>query len=206
MRVLFFLLAAYAIGSFPTSYIAGRLAGADLRRLGSGNLGASNVLRVLGPRAGLPVAAVDIAKGFVPAWFFPLWDQSGYGSLAAAYGACAIAGHVWSLFLRFRGGKGVATAGGATLAVAPLAALTAILAWLGIVLITRIASLASLVAASLVPLVAYVSDSTPEVVSFCVGLAAFVWWTHRANVVRLRRGQEPSIRPSDPSVGGEDAG
>lgn len=205
MRVFLLLLAAYVIGSIPTSYLFGRRAGTDLREVGSGNLGATNVMRVLGARAAVPVAVIDIAKGFVPAWFFPLWDGSGYASLSVAYGACAIIGHVWSLFLRFKGGKGVATAGGATLAVAPLAAITAVLAWLGILLITRVASLASLVAASLVPLVAYVSDSTPEVVTWCAGVAILVWWTHRANIVRLRHGEEPRFkRPLSKAEGGED--
>jgi glycerol-3-phosphate acyltransferase PlsY len=197
VRVLLLLAAAYAIGSIPTSYLFGRRAGTDLRTVGSGNLGATNVMRVLGARSAVPVAVIDIAKGFLPAWFFPLWDGSGYASLSAVYGACAVVGHIWSAFLRFRGGKGVATAGGATLAVAPLAAITGTLAWVGILLITRVASLASLVAASIIPLVAYVSDATPEVVTFCTGVAILVWWTHRSNILRLRHGEEHRFRRAD---------
>lgn len=190
MTVLPFLLGAYLLGAFPTSYLYGRLRGRDLRKLGSGNLGATNVYRLFGPSGAVPVVIVDLAKGFVPTWFFPLWDGAGAADWALAYGFLAIAGHVWSVFTGFTGGKGVATAAGALLALAPLAVLVGAMVWLGLVLITRLASLASLVAATLVPIVAWVAAAPVSTVLFATLLAGVVWITHRANLGRLLRREE----------------
>jgi glycerol-3-phosphate acyltransferase PlsY len=164
------LVAAYLVGSFPTSYLAGRLAGVDLRREGSGNLGGTNVYRVLGWKAALPVVVVDISKGLVPTWLFPSWDGHALATLSLAYGLCAIAGHIWPIFLGFRGGKGVATS--------------------GVVLVTRTVSLASLVAATAIPVIAFLLEAPLSTVLFSAGLAALVWYTHRENLARLRRGEE----------------
>lgn len=190
MRVALLLVAAYLVGSIPSSYLAGRLAGVDLRERGSGNLGATNVFRVLGWKAAVPVAIVDIGKGFVPTWFFPAWDHHPAAGLALAYGVCAIAGHVWPVFAGFRGGKGVATSAGVLVALAPLAVLLAGLVWVGIVLTTRIVSLASLSAATILPIIAYLAEAPLSTVAFTAGLASLVWFTHRENLGRLRRGEE----------------
>jgi len=190
VRVAVLLVVAYLAGSIPTSYLAGRLAGVDLRRLGSGNLGGTNVYRVLGWKAAVPVVAVDIAKGLVPTWLFPSWDGSALTGLALAYGLCAIAGHIWPVFLKFRGGKGVATSGGVLLALAPVALLVGGLLWAGMVMVTRIVSLASLTAATAIPIIAYLVDAPWPTVAFSAGLAALVWYTHRDNLGRLRRGEE----------------
>lgn len=190
MRVALLLLASYLAGSIPSSHLAGRLAGVDLTRRGSGNLGGTNVYRVLGWKAALPVVLVDIGKGFVPTWFFPAWDQHPTAALALAYGLCAIAGHIWSVFTGFRGGKGVATSGGVLLALAPLALLLGGLVWAGLVLLTRTVSVASLAAATTIPIIAYLSDAAPLTVAFTAGVAALVWFTHRENLARLVRGQE----------------
>lgn len=190
MSVAPFLLGAYLLGAFPTSYLYGRLRGHDLRELGSGNLGATNVYRTFGAPGALLVVCADLAKGFVPTWFFPLWDGPAAPEWALAYGFLAIAGHVWSVFTGFSGGKGVATAAGALLALAPLAVLVGAMVWLGLALITRFASLASLVAASLVPVVAHVAAARGTTVLFAAALAAVVWITHRENVGRLLRGEE----------------
>lgn len=190
MTVAALLVAAYLMGSIPASWIAGRIAGVDLSRHGSGNLGGTNVYRVLGLPYALPVVLVDVGKGLVPAWFFPLWDGAGAGELALAYGLCAIAGHVWSVFLRFEGGKGVATSAGVLLALVPVAALVGALVWSGLVLLTRIVSVASLSAATLLPLVAWSLDAPLPTVAFTLSLALLVWWTHRSNVRRLLRGEE----------------
>lgn len=189
-RVLLLLVAAYLVGSIPSSWIAGRLARVDLTERGSGNLGGTNVFRVLGMSYALPVVVVDVAKGFVPAWFFAAWDGHPAGQLALAYGLCAIAGHVWSVFLGFRGGKGVATSGGVLIALVPVAALVGLLVWGGTVLLTRTVSVASLTAATALPVVAWLLDAEPEKVSFTVVLAVLVWWTHRSNVRRLLEGDE----------------
>lgn len=190
MRVAALLLAAYLAGSIPTSYLAGRLAGLDLREHGSGNLGGTNVYRVLGWKAAVPVVLVDVSKGLLPTWLFPAWDGHSTAGLALAYGLCAIAGHIWPVFLRFRGGKGVATSGGVLLALAPVAVLVAALLWTGIVLSTRTVSLASLSAATAIPVLAYLLDAPVSTVVFSAGLALLVWYTHRENLARLRRGEE----------------
>lgn len=185
-----FLLLAYALGSLPTSWLVGRLRGVDLREHGSGNLGATNAYRVLGWTAGLPVLVVDVAKGYVPAQLFPDWDGTANGALAVAYGAAAIAGHVWPVTLRFRGGKGVATAAGVLLALAPLTSFIALLIWIGIVALTRYVSVGSITTATLVPVLAWMFDADASTVWFCAVVAAFVWWTHRENVRRLAAGTE----------------
>ena len=186
---LLFLL-AYALGSLPTGYLVGRLRHTDLREHGSGNLGATNVYRVLGVWAAVPVVVVDVAKGFVPAAMFPGWDGTAGTGLAVAYGLAAIAGHVWPFTLRFRGGKGVATGAGVLLALAPLTTLIALFVWIGVVSLTRYVSVGSIATATLVPLLALVFDAPPATVWFCAVVALFVWWTHRDNLRRLAAGTE----------------
>ena len=186
---LFFLL-AYALGSLPTGYLVGRLRHTDLREHGSGNLGATNVYRVLGAAAAVPVVVVDVAKGFVPAALFPGWDGTAGAGLAVAYGLAAIAGHVWPFTLRFRGGKGVATGAGVLLALAPLTTLIALFVWIGVVSLTRYVSVGSIATATLVPLLALAFDAPATTVWFCAVIAMFVWWTHRENLRRLAAGTE----------------
>ena len=190
MTILLCTLGAYLLGSIPTSYLVGRLRGIDLREHGSGNLGGTNAYRVMGPAAGVPVVLVDVSKGFIPTYFFPGWDGVASADLALLYGVAAIAGHVWSVFVGFRGGKGVATGAGVLVALAPTSALVSLLVWIGVVSITRYVSVASLAAASLVPLTAWLTDESASTVLFCAAVAAFVWWTHRENLRRLARGQE----------------
>lgn len=188
--VALFVLLAYVLGSLPSSYVAGRIRGVDLRDHGSGNLGATNTYRVLGAGAAVPVVIVDIGKGFVPAALFVGWDGTADARLAIAYGLAAIAGHVWPVFLKFRGGKGVATGAGVLLALAPLTTVLALLIWIGVVSLTRYVSVASITAATLVPLLAALLDAPRSTVGFCALVAAFVWWTHRSNLRRLLDGTE----------------
>lgn len=199
MTVASFLVASYLLGAFPTSYLYGRLRGRDLREAGSGNLGATNVYRLFGAPGALLVVAVDLSKGFVPAWFFPLWDGAATGDWALAYGLLAILGHVWPVFTGFAGGKGVATAAGVLLALAPLAVLVGGLVWLGLALITRFASLASLAAATVVPGVAHLGAAPRSTVLFAAMLALLVWFTHRENLQRLLRREE--LRLGAPASG-----
>lgn len=201
--VALLVVAAYLAGSIPSSWIAGRSSGVDLTVRGSGNLGATNVFRVLGWRWALPVVLVDVAKGFVPAYFFAGWDGTGAPELALAYGLAAVAGHVWSAFLRFRGGKGVATAGGVLLALTPVAVAVGALVWASLVLLTRIVSVASLSAATALPVAAWLLEAQPEKIVFTAALAAFVWWTHRENVGRLARGEELKFGAGDEASAGE---
>lgn len=192
--VILLLLAAYLTGAIPTSYIVGRTRGIDLRKEGSGNLGATNAFRVLGWRAATPVFIVDIFKGFFPTFFFPLWDKADSPHLALAYGAAAIVGHVFSVYVRFKGGKGVATSAGVLLALAPVAVLAALIIWGSLVFTTGYVSLASIVAAAVLPFVILAVQGIGPVFYLSLALAAFVIFAHRANIKRLMRGEEHSFR------------
>jgi glycerol-3-phosphate acyltransferase PlsY len=185
------VLLAYLLGATPTSYLVGRLGfGVDLREHGSGNLGATNVFRVLGWKAAVPVGLVDIAKGWFPTSYFPLWDGSEAPEWALAYGAAAIVGHVFSIYVRFKGGKGVATSAGVFTALAPWAVVAGLVVWLAAVSVTRIVSLGSLLAAITLPAVVYLTGEPPAVLGLAVGLALFVLYAHRTNIGRLIRGEE----------------
>lgn len=202
------VIVGYLLGSIPSSYLAGRAArGIDLREHGSGNLGATNTFRVLGPRVAAPVMIVDVLKGFLPVLLFPFWDGSAAWEWALAYGAAAIIGHVFSVYMRFRGGKGVATAAGVFLALAPLAVGIALLAWLLVVWRSRMVSLASITAAPVLVLMLVLTSAAPAVLALGVAVAAFVLFSHRANIARIRRGEENRFGPAgprhtEPSAGG----
>lgn len=191
------LLASWLIGSIPWAYLAGRLLkGVDLRTYGSGNLGTTNVLRLLGAPAAIVVYALDAAKGFVPALVFPaLFDFAPHGGWAIACGLVAILGHVRPVFLGFKGGgKGVATASGVFFALTPLATFACLAGFLLLLATTRTMSLASLTGAAILPIgVALTHGVNSLVFGVSLGVAAFVYWTHRANIGRLRRGEEPKL-------------
>lgn len=194
MTIAILLLAAYFTGAIPTSYIVGRMRGIDLREHGSGNLGATNAYRVLGWRAAAPVVVVDILKGSIPTYFFPRWDHSDIALLGLAYGAAAIVGHVFSAYVRFKGGKGVATSAGVLLALAPAAVLIGIVVWGILVFLTGYVSLASITVAALLPLIILAQQGASPIFWLSAALAAFVIFAHRANIKRLRRGEEHSFR------------
>jgi len=185
------LVASYLLGSIPASYLAGRWTrGIDLREHGSGNLGATNTFRVLGPKVAAPVMLFDVFKGFAPTWFFPRMDPSLDWRWALAYGAAAILGHVFSIYMGFRGGKGVATGAGVFLALAPAAVGGAFLVWLVVLLASRMVSLASILAAvTVVPLIWATTDRVAVRV-LGAGVALFVIFAHRTNVGRILRGEE----------------
>jgi glycerol-3-phosphate acyltransferase PlsY len=188
------LVLAYLVGSIPAAYIAGRaVRGIDLREHGSGNLGATNVMRVLGARIGLAVLLFDAAKGALPVLLLPpLLGVSGNAWWEIGYGIAAIVGHVRPIFLLGRGGgKGVATAAGVFGALAPLSLLIATAVFLVVVLGSGYVSLGSLVSAAVFPLAVIVLSGglTPIAIAGLL-MAAFVFWTHRANIGRLRRGEE----------------
>lgn len=188
------LALAYVAGSIPSAYVAGKLKGVDLRQHGSGNLGATNVVRVLGAKIGAAVFAVDVLKGFVPVYFLPRYaDTLQPGLWALAFGVAAILGHVKPVFLLWRGGgKGVATAAGVFAALAPIPSLITFGVWVAIFLATRYVSLASLIGAIALPTaIWFFGNGIPQAVfDASVLIAAFVVWTHRANVGRLCRGEE----------------
>ncbi|HKO74633.1 MAG TPA: glycerol-3-phosphate 1-O-acyltransferase PlsY [Gaiellaceae bacterium] len=183
----------YVLGSMPWGYWLPRLfAGVDIRTLGSGNTGATNVWRTLGFKLGLGVAVLDIAKGAVAAllgrWF-------GNDLIAVLAGCAAMAGHWRPLFMGFqRGGKIVATTGGVGLAVAPLATLSAAVVWIVVFLVTRYASLASMIAAATLPVFALLFDASWPVFAFTTGGALAIVLLHRGNIARLAHGQESKMR------------
>ncbi|MCP5116028.1 MAG: glycerol-3-phosphate 1-O-acyltransferase PlsY, partial [bacterium] len=144
------LLAAYLIGSIPFAWIAGRMARIDIRAVGSGNIGASNVYRAVGPAAGILVLAADISKGVAAVWIARKWGGGGETILVLA-GLAAIAGHTWTIFLHFRGGKGVATASGVLFSLVPMETSICLVLFLVCVAFGRMISLGSIVAAAALP-------------------------------------------------------
>lgn len=195
MSPLVGVLIAYLAGSVPWAYIAGRLLkGIDLRQHGSGNLGATNVYRVLGAPAAVVVLVLDASKGALPVLLLPsLVRVDSLGGWPLVFGLAAIAGHVWPVFLGWRGGgKGVATAAGVFLVLAPLALLVAVILFAVALAATRYMSVASLAGALTLPVAVAVFQGVTEPLFFVTaGVAAFVVWNHRANLGRLRRGVEP---------------
>ena len=194
-NAILFVLAAYVAGATPSAYWIGRaFHGKDLRTLGSCNLGATNAFRVLGWQAALRVVVVDIFKGFAPVWWFPGLDDQTAVWWTVAYGAAAIVGHVFSFWVRFRGGKGVATSAGVLAAVAPVAALAGFVAWVVALLVTRTVSVASIVAALTVGVAGmFIPGIGVSGRVFFGFIALFVVWAHRSNIRRLLAGEEPRI-------------
>jgi glycerol-3-phosphate acyltransferase PlsY len=189
--VTFALIVAtgYFLGSCPWGYWLVRMfRGEDIRAHGSGGIGATNVWRTYGRRLGLAVVALDVAKGFVPAF----WGVHAVSSLCGILaGAAAMAGHARPVFLRFeKGGKMVATAGGVVIAVAPLVAPVSAAIWIVAFALSRYASLASILAAISLPFAAYVFGYDAAVVAFMAFAAVAIVWLHRANLRRLRAGTE----------------
>jgi acyl phosphate:glycerol-3-phosphate acyltransferase len=186
------LLASYLLGAVPTSYIAGRLLrGIDLREHGSKNLGATNLYRVLGWRVAVPVGLFDMAKGLIPVLLFaPRVSTS--QTFALVCGLTAVLGHVFSIFVGFKGGKGVATAAGVMLGLTPAALLIALGVWIAVVALTGYVSLGSIVAAAVFPILVRLVDppEQPEILWLDVAAAAGIIWLHRANIGRLLRGTE----------------
>jgi acyl phosphate:glycerol-3-phosphate acyltransferase len=184
------VIGGYLLGSVPFGYVLPRLLrGEDVRQLGSGNVGASNVWRVYGRSLGVPVAVLDVAKGFVPA-AVGLWLGGDWVGVLA--GAAAMVGHARPVFLGFsKGGKMVATAGGVALALAPLAALGCLVAWLVAFAAFRFASLASIVAAAALPVLCYAFGASWPIVAFTSLAAVGVMALHRQNIRRLLAGTEP---------------
>ncbi|HYW32816.1 MAG TPA: glycerol-3-phosphate 1-O-acyltransferase PlsY [Gemmatimonas sp.] len=190
------LVLAYLIGSIPTAYLVGRTYGIDLRTVGSGNLGATNVFRTLGWKAGLFVYIVDLLKGAVPVLFLPGVARVAAGwPWGVAFGVLAIAGHVRPVFLMGKGGgKGVATASGVFLALAPIPFLAAFAAFVITVQLTKYVSLGSLIGAVVLPVALLLQTrALTPLVLVSVGVCAFVFWTHRDNITRLRTGNERRV-------------
>lgn len=199
------LILSYLLGSIPTAVWVSKLFfGVDVRTLGSGNAGATNVARTLGWRAALPVVMVDLGKGALAAALpmllladYPVW-------LPLTCAVAAVVGHTFPVFAGFRGGKGVATAAGGLLVLAPVLVGIAAAVWLAVVVVTRIVSLASLSAALVLALGSFLLPSaTPwGMQPVSVALCLFVFWTHRENIRRLLAGRERRFSFGKPPADG----
>ncbi|HSE51323.1 MAG TPA: glycerol-3-phosphate 1-O-acyltransferase PlsY [Gemmatimonadales bacterium] len=190
-QLVLWVIASYLVGAIPTSYLTVRLLkGQDLRTLGSGNLGATNLYRVLGWKYAVPVGIFDLLKGAVPVLYFaPL--AGGGDRTAILLGMAAVVGHVFSVFAGFKGGKGVATGAGVVLGLAPWAFVAALLTWIVLVKVSGYVSLASLGAALMLPPAVYLlhPERRPMIWLFA-GLAGAIVLFHRANIRRLLAGTE----------------
>jgi glycerol-3-phosphate acyltransferase PlsY len=182
---------AYLLGSVPTGYILGYFSGVDVRKAGSGNVGATNVARVAGKKLGVFTLIGDVAKGFLPVYFA---QRLGFDATVVGLAAlAAFVGHLFPVFLKFRGGKGVATALGALLALAPAATAVLVLVFLAVALASRIVSLASIAAAAAAPLAVWLLGYHPEVIAVAVAMALLIIWRHEKNIHRLIAGAEPKF-------------
>jgi glycerol-3-phosphate acyltransferase PlsY len=187
------VLGGYLLGSMPFGYwVVRALKGEDIRKVGSGNIGATNVWRTYGKAYGISIVVLDVAKGFVPALVGTLLVGELTGVLA---GGAAMLGHWRPLFLRFeKGGKTVATAGGTFFGVAPLVGVIGLAIWVVVFLVSRYASVASMATALALPFVALALGEPWPVTAFAAIAAAVVILLHRANIARLRAGTESRFR------------
>lgn len=186
------LFVAYLLGSIPFGVVVGKLFyGVDVREHGSGNVGTTNVFRVLGKKAGAVVMVFDILKGYLPAAIaaalFTPWA-------AIFIAAAPVVGHMYSIFLKGKGGKGIATGAGVVLALVPLAFAIIFTTWLVLIVVTRYVSVASLTAAVLVPVLTFLFDEPLPYKIAGVLVAILVWWAHRGNIRRLLAGEENRVK------------
>lgn len=182
------ILVGYAIGSVPFAFILARRAGIDVRVAGSGNVGAANVVRTSGLPLGVTVMALDIIKG--AATVLAAYAAVGSIQSMAAAGAAAVVGHIYPVWLRFHGGKGVAVAAGAFAVLAPLATVIATLVFVAAVGFTRVVSLGSVAATLTLPPAAWIAGAPTSVLVASSGIASLILFRHRANVRRIARGTE----------------
>lgn len=197
---IFVMVISYMLGATPSGYLVGRARGIDVRSAGSGNIGATNVVRVLGKPAGTIVLVADALKGFVSARFVPLLAMHVFPpaaatreNLALAAGVAAIFGHIYTCWLKFKGGKGIATSGGVVLAWAPLACLIAVAVWGLVLAISRYVSMASIAAAIVLPFAVWLCNGTLTMSLAMTGLSLLAIYKHKANIQRLLTGAERRI-------------
>ncbi len=191
-----FLLFTFALffGSIPWGYLIGKWKGIDLRKSGSGNIGATNVLRIIGKKEALITLLLDMSKGFIPVILARLYypHEQNLVSMEIA-GILAILGHCFTPFLKFKGGKGVATSIGVILAYTPLAGITTVMLWIVMFLIFRISSLSALTAFSLLPLNLFLLNYPEKSIIFSFCIVVIIYIKHFSNIKRLLKGIEPKI-------------
>ncbi len=198
--VIVTIIACYLLGSFPTSYLVGKiLRGIDIRKFGSGNVGATNTFRVLGPGPGILVLLIDIAKGLISVSLVAPYIASHFNTslslacLRILAGISVIAGHNWSIFLGFKGGKGVATSAGVLLGISPKAVGLAAVVWLIVTGVSGYVSLGSITSAVSLPVFMWLSGEERATLFFGIAISILIVVKHRANIVRLIHHKENKI-------------
>jgi len=186
------ILICYLVGAIPFGLLIGRIVGADVRREGSGNIGATNVGRVLGKKLGILTLVCDVGKGFLPLWAVAslLPDTSGREWLVMACGLATVVGHMFPLYLKFKGGKGVATALGVFLFISPGSILISLFVFVAAVAASGYVSVGSLVATALIPLWLWILEVTSAILVVALVIVILIWFQHRSNIGRLLRGEE----------------
>lgn len=194
--------AGYLLGSIPTGYLVARAKGVDIRTVGSGNMGATNVFRTLGKAAGIFVLLVDALKGWLACGWLPALVLKNFGPnffaqnhaleerLAILAGVAAILGHNYTCWLKFKGGKGIATTAGVLMALVPNALLVALAIWIVTFAVSRYVSVASIVAAFCLPFATWLTGGGPTLIVITGALGALAIYKHKANIQRLRAGTE----------------
>ncbi|MDF7807352.1 glycerol-3-phosphate 1-O-acyltransferase PlsY [Pontiellaceae bacterium B12219] len=191
MTILLLTIAAYLFGAVPFGLLVARSRGVDIRKQGSGNIGATNVFRVIGKGWGIFTLVLDALKGFIPAFFFPMLGNLADPIYGVLFGFAAIIGHTFPVYLKFKGGKGVATSAGMLLGVAPVAMGIGLFFFVITVVISRYVSLASIVAAIAVAITVWFEGDKVMIVKVVLTvMAILIVWLHRANIKRLLNGTE----------------
>jgi glycerol-3-phosphate acyltransferase PlsY len=182
---------AYLTGSLPIGLMIGKLRGINLREVGSGNIGATNAVRALGRKWGLPVFFLDVAKAAIPIWLArenaPALDRDAESIVLSVIGASAFLGHVFSIYLRFKGGKGVASALGVFAVLCPSAALASLVLYLQTLKLSRVSALGSLNGTTTMALFICLADEALAYKVLVLALAAVIWWRHRENLQQIAK-------------------
>ena len=196
------VLLGYLLGSIPTGFLVGKARGIDIRTIGSGNIGATNVFRTFGVVAGILVMAADVLKGFLAVavvsrlvWhvFGGAGDANAREALQITAGLAAILGHNFTCWLHFKGGKGIATSAGVLVALVPYALLIILGVWILVLGLTRFVSLASICASFTLPFATWLTGGTPTMIAITGGMAGLAIYKHKSNIQRLLKGTETRL-------------
>jgi len=201
-KVFFLMILSYFLGAIPTGYLIGKLKGIDIRQYGSGNPGTANVYRTLGKGPGIITFIVDFFKGFAPAFiamhFFYIEGaiefSKGHWWIPITAGALAIVGHIWTVFLNFKGGKGVATSAGVFMAILPMPTFGAFISFAIAVWISGHISVGSMTASIILPILCFIYDASLPFRIMAISVCALIFYTHIPNIKRIMAGKELSYK------------
>ena len=196
-------IAAYLLGSIPTGYHVAKAKSIDIRTVGSGNIGATNVMRILGKPAGISVLFIDAVKGWLAVWWLaklagdyllpPNSSRGSYEIVAIVAALCAILGHNYTCWLKFKGGKGIATSAGVLLALVPLALIIVLSIWFVLFALTRFVSVGSIGAAAALPFATWLTTQRPLLTVVTAAVGALAIYKHKPNIQRLLNGTENRV-------------